>query len=109
MRLKLNDGTYTVIDAWYHPECEVGPNLDKTIRKAGLWTTDVVVLSHLAKVNKFRKANYIEERDISETNKALQLIECAEAPLEIYTLCGMKEPWRGTGTLIREIPYGRIL
>ena len=110
IRLKLGDGSFTTVDAWWHPQIEIGciGTGGKFTRPAGLWTTDAVLLDHLEKINEARRGDCIEERDLSDRGGLVQGVECAEAPLEIYVQGESEEPWRHTGNLAKEVPAGDL-
>lgn len=110
IRLKLGDGSFTTTDAWWHPSIEIGciGTGGRFTRPAGLWTTDVVLMNHLEKINEARRSDCIVERDLSDRDKLIQGIECAEAPLEIYVQGESEEPWRHTGNLAKEVPAGEL-
>lgn len=110
IKLKLGDGSFTTVKAWWHPQVEIGciGTGGKFTRPAGLWTTDVVVMNHLEIVNAIRRGDCLKERDLSDKTKLIQEIECAEAPLEIYVQGESEEPWRHTGNLAKEVPVGDL-
>lgn len=110
IRIKLGDGSCTTVDAWWHPSVEIGNagTGGAQTRPAGMWTTDVVLMDHLEKVNQMRREDAIEERDLSDREKVIREVECAEAPLEIYLQGESEEPWRHTGNLAKEVPAGDL-
>ena len=110
IRMKLGDGTFTTADVWWHPQIEIGgiATGGKTVRPAGLWTTDTIIMNHLEHVNAMRRGDCIPERGLSDGDAVIRGIECAEAPLEIYVQGETEEPWRHTGNLIREVPAGDL-
>lgn len=108
MKVKLGDGSVTTVDAWWHPQVEVGgiATGGAQTRPAGLWTSDDVVMSHLREVNKVREEDSLPVRDLSDPGEILRGIQYAEAPLEVYLRGESEEPWRDTGNLVREAPGG---
>jgi hypothetical protein len=104
--IKLNDGTCSKIQAWYHPSYQLKSTLTEqsVIRPAGIWTTNSVIMKHLAEVNKIRRKSNVAERDLSDPNLILG-ITGAEVPLEIYCDCEDHEPWKHWGLLIKSVSY----
>ena len=105
IKLKLQESV-SEVNAFWHPAHERHVDQFSTATEpAGLWTTKEEIVRHLAAVNASGKAIRVKEYDIFD---AVESIECAEAPLEIYAETGDGEPWRHNGTLVRKIPAGAV-
>jgi len=108
LKIKLGENDATTIEAAWHPTWQVGVRVDTFIRPAGLWTTDAAIRNHLEEINRVRGEENIRKRDLSDIDSLIQNIVCGEAPVEVYRSSENDEPWKCTGNLMKEIPYGDV-
>lgn len=94
--VRMNDGTETSLaNVRWHPERKT--SLGDI--PAGLWTTEDDVLAYWRKLHP----------DCIITRDNIREIDCAEAPVDIYTNTEDNMPWRHFGTLLKEVHAGNIL